>query len=252
MAARTQEDKIRAKIARLRKSPSYAETLDLVRTIDNLVRNSAASSGIALDEGRLSVVRDKALQDAFEICFREYAENPRDAAQELCAYVSGIGSKRQVRPRLGASLSALCSSQRDFPVSDTARYRECSAMYHLAVSSLLLERESSTEGRQLLRALMSNLAVSYDDLGRMFKVSGETVRRWETGATTISNERKAEITLAGATLERLLKIFRTARLPEVIRRPAELFSGQTALDSIFQGKIAEVADRYETALRYQA
>jgi hypothetical protein len=40
-------------------------------------------------------------------------------------------------------------------------------------------------------------------------------------------------------------------LPTGIRRPAELFDGETALAWILRGRIAEVADRYETALLYQ-
>lgn len=80
-----------------------------------------------------------------------------------------------------------------------------------------------------MQSLMACLDLSYDDLGRLFNISGETVRRWEQGSHPIPTERKAELTLAGAALERLLKVFRMERLPETLRRPAQLFDGKTAL-----------------------
>jgi hypothetical protein len=86
----------------------------------------------------------------------------------------------------------------------------------------------------------------------MLGVSGETVRRWKAGATGIPLSHAAELTAAESALNRLMRMFRPARLPLAIRRNADLFGGKRALDWILDGRIAEVADRYEAALAYQA
>jgi transcriptional regulator with XRE-family HTH domain len=106
-------------------------------------------------------------------------------------------------------------------------------------------------GRLVIERLMGGLSLSQDQLGRMLGVSGETVRRWKTGATGIPLSQVAELTAAESALDRLLRIFRPERLPLAIRRRAELFGGRRALDWILDGRIAEVADRYEAGLAYQ-
>jgi transcriptional regulator with XRE-family HTH domain len=110
----------------------------------------------------------------------------------------------------------------------------------------------ATGGRLALGRLMGHLGLSQDELGRMLGVTGESVRRWKTGAIAIPLSRLAEITAAESALNRLLQVFRTERLPLAIRRKAELFGGRRALDWILDGRIAEVADRYELSLAYQA
>ncbi len=96
------------------------------------------------------------------------------------------------------------------------------------------------------------LELSFDQAGRIFQVSGETVRRWETGATMIPASSWERISSFAQETDRLLQLFEIHRLPMVIRRQAEMFSGRTALDLIFEGRIQEVADLYEAALLYQA
>ena len=66
--------------------------------------------------------------------------------------------------------------------------------------------------------------------------------------------RRASLKLqaASAALSRLPAIFPPERLPQVIRREAELFDGKPAVDWIVRGRIADVAERYESALAYQA
>ncbi|MEK7408194.1 MAG: hypothetical protein AAB225_24250 [Acidobacteriota bacterium] len=88
-------------------------------------------------------------------------------------------------------------------------------------------------------------------MGRMFGVAGETVRRWLRGASRVPDSRLAEMESAAAALNRLLEIFQPDRLRQVIRRPAEVFGGERALDWILRGRIGEVAERYEAALAYQ-
>ncbi|MBM3745870.1 MAG: hypothetical protein FJW34_08735 [Acidobacteria bacterium] len=116
----------------------------------------------------------------------------------------------------------------------------------------VVAKDGVSVGRVAIERLMRGLSLSQDQLGRISGVSGETVRRWMTGATGIPLSRVAELTAAEAALNRLLRIFRPERLPLAIRRNAELFGGKRALDWILDGRIAEVADRYEAALAYQA
>lgn len=106
-------------------------------------------------------------------------------------------------------------------------------------------------GREAIERLMDCLRLSQDQLGRLLGVTGETVRRWKAGATGIPLSRVAELTAAEAALNRLLRIFRPERLPLVIRRKADVFGGEAALAWILDGRIAEVADRYELSLAYQ-
>ncbi len=42
-----------------------------------------------------------------------------------------------------------------------------------------------------------------------------------------------------------------SRLPQVIRRPVDIFDGHSALEWILLGRIEEVAKRYEVAFAYQ-
>ncbi|HKH47794.1 MAG TPA: Hsp20 family protein [Thermoanaerobaculia bacterium] len=129
---------------------------------------------------------------------------------------------------------------------------ELLSAFNTAVSALLRETQGQSRGRGAVRHLMTHLDLSFDQAGRALGVSGETVRRWERGSHEIPAERMADLLRAEAALDRLLGVFRAERLAFVVRRQAELFSGESALDWIFRGRIGEVADRYETALSYQA
>jgi transcriptional regulator with XRE-family HTH domain len=139
----------------------------------------------------------------------------------------------------------------DKPKSLEAELEYLSAL-NVAVSEVLRLDGNQAEGRNILRQLAGNLELSLDELGRMFGVSGETVRRWERGTHRIPTRRIAKLISAGRSLSRLHQMFRSNRLPQVIRREAELFGGERALDWILRGRHADVADRYENGLMYQA
>ena len=128
--------------------------------------------------------------------------------------------------------------------------RLLSQVYDTA-SRLLLARRHDLEARLTLDRLMLRLGLSQDEAARMLGVSGETVRRWQRGAVKIPMPRAAQLLSMGEALDRLLRLFQPARLPLAIRRPADLFDGERALDWILRGRIAEVAGRYEIALTYQ-
>lgn len=121
-----------------------------------------------------------------------------------------------------------------------------------AIHQYLSESRAGEEAHRVLRELMTTLAISTDELGRMFRVSGETGRRWEHNVVAVPTRKQADITLAGDALRRLRRFFRPERLPLVIRRlPAPLIDGESALDWILRGRIREVADRYDGLLPYE-
>lgn len=124
-------------------------------------------------------------------------------------------------------------------------------LFNVTLFGRLTEEESQERDRRTLARLAELLHLSFDQLGRMLGVSGETVRRWAQGSHRVPEERSARIALAAAALGRLLEIFQPQRLVQVVRRRADLFEGESALDWVLRGKITEVADRYELALSYQ-
>lgn len=129
---------------------------------------------------------------------------------------------------------------------------EVQATFQLAMEELLRAESGAEKARLAVRSVMSHLDLSYDEVGRMFNVSGETVRRWSQGSHAVPSGRVGQLAAAQAALDRLLGIFRPEAFPGVIRRRTELFDGETALDWILRGRIDEVADRYESTLSYQA
>jgi hypothetical protein len=138
------------------------------------------------------------------------------------------------------------------PIAPTPDDQECLEMLDQAIHEYLRDIRAGEEARRMLRELLTTLAISTDELGRIFQVSGETVRRWEHNRVAVPAGKQAEITAAGAALRRLRSFFRPERLPLVIRRrPAPLFDGESALDWILRGRIREVADRYDRLLSYE-
>jgi len=129
---------------------------------------------------------------------------------------------------------------------------ELVAAWPLAVAELVLTEGAQARGRAALRRLMVHLGLSQNDLGRMLGTTGETVRRWEARAVRMPEERVAELTAAEGALARLLALLKPEHLREAVRRKAGLFDGERALDWILRGRLAEVANRYEVALAYQA
>jgi len=137
------------------------------------------------------------------------------------------------------------------PTEPDPRELEFLAAYNVAVSELLATRLQDAHARLILRRLGAYLGLSMDHLARMFEVAGDTIRLWERGHGEVPAARMSELLLADKALDRLLDLFRPERLPQVIRRKADLFDKEQALDWILRGRIADVADRYDAALSYQ-
>lgn len=125
------------------------------------------------------------------------------------------------------------------------------SVFSAVVAGTLVTQAKTSRAAAVLTRLASALALSYDDLGRMLGVAGETARRWAGGASEIPEDQMAKLDTADAALTKLQHLFRPSRLPEVIRRPAALFDGEVALEWIRRGRIVDVAERYDRALSYQ-
>lgn len=103
----------------------------------------------------------------------------------------------------------------------------------------------------ILGRLRTCLDLSQEDLGTMLGTTGGDIRAWESGEAEIPEMTFARLITAGNALDRMLWLFRPDRLPQVIRRRADAFEGERALEWILDGRIAEVADRYDAGLSYR-
>lgn len=177
-----------------------------------------------------------------------------DAAQLLAGSWYAFAGKTLLAERTGPSFfKEFTYTVNVRPLSSEPRTRlEFTRCYTMAVESWVIEESSDNRGRDQIQLLMKTLRLSLDEIGRMFDASDETARRWSSGVTRIPEDKLARVDLAASALNRLRRLFRPERLPQVIRRPAERFGGQRALDLILQGRIAEVADRYDRDLVYQS
>jgi len=207
--------------------------------VSNFFADLGAKEGLAPDQA--PVITGAVVYDAFPslLCYRR--GRPHVASRLLLA---------RWRAYLGHPVSPqhLFASHCRPTAEDDILLR----VFAATVSGLLAEQAKRSRGRAILAHLTGALGLSYDELGQALGVSGETVRRWAHGKIAVPEQQLAKLDSAEAALTRLQALFRPDRLPEVIRRPAELFNGERAIAWIQRGRIAEVADRYEMALSYQA
>jgi len=155
-------------------------------------------------------------------------------------------------PRDDSRILAITLLKRKVKVELKPEDAELLAIFNVAVGERLLAERSAWQGRQVIRDLITRLGLNLEEVSAMFQVPPETLEGWESGRTTIAKEKLALIQAASSALSRLMAIFRPERLPQVIRRTAELFDDRTAADWIMEGRITEVAERYEHLLAYQA
>jgi DNA-binding transcriptional regulator YiaG len=237
------EERMAQRIGRVRQEPSFPIMLDVVRAMSDCVVASGSLAGVSPD--KLRFVTDVVLQNnAFQICSVKIP--PPQAVEIFRGYVTSVFNSNKF------SAVFIDPSSLTNETLSGINFQECFEMYNLAVYKVVTEQVTTAEGQQILRSMMASLNLSFDELGRIFRVSGETIRRWENGTNGIPDDRNAEITLTQGPLNKLLEIIRPAKLPQAIRRKVPLFEGESALDWILRGRIADVANRYETALRYQA
>ncbi len=137
------------------------------------------------------------------------------------------------------------------PAGEPSSLSDSYAMFVWAIANQQRDQHARARGRSAIQRLMVRLDLSFDDVGRMMGVSGETVRRWQRGTVNIPSGHLATLDLDDSALSRLEQLFEADRIASVIRRPAELFGGKRALDEILQGHLPEVTERYDAALQYQ-
>jgi transcriptional regulator with XRE-family HTH domain len=194
---------------------------------------------------RAAVVTSAVLQSSLPSVLLLRDGDVRGAARAVSTIWLALSAGERVEP-IGLPPAALAKRRDERELEDVIQ------MFPAAVFEEMAAARRQASGREMLRRLMTYLGLSFDDVGRMVGVSGETVRRWERGVSRVPAEAFAALELTDSALTRLMELFLPQRLPEVVRRKADLFAGSRALDWILQGRIAEVADRYERALSYQA
>lgn len=220
--------------------PSAAGVRRFVQLVSSTVDRLNAQAGLAEDDAQ--VVRAGVLHEAFLSLLYVREGRIAEAARLLAGKWQVLAGRHGTRQRIELHLPPVEVVQTDALLLE---------LFSVSVTDEMLAISRNARGRQTIRWLMSALRVSYDDLGRMFGVSGETVRRWAHGTVEVPEAKLAALDLAGQALSRLLRLFRLDRLAEVMRRPAEAFGGQRALDWALQGRLQEVVERYERELAYQ-
>jgi len=231
--------------------PDPGTVREVVEELDRCLAELGEAAGVAPELAPL--VRLSVLQAAFPVLLG-YRHGAADLAWHLLITewervvdtLLARGWPTEVRE--GRS----CPSGPLWPLADPAADQELLVLFNLAVFEVLRGATVQGRGRETVRRLMARLSLSYDQLGRAFGVSGETARRWERGSHPIPDERLADLARADAAIVRLEGMLRPERMSQVVRRKAGLFGGEAALDWILRGRIGEAADRYETALAYQA
>jgi DNA-binding transcriptional regulator YiaG len=228
---------------------SLTTTLAFVKVLDSCL--AKLNHWASLPEERELIVREAALQDGF-LPFLAYLHSTVESASECVLATWGRSAHLLGQLPNEFAQTASCEPiDQAIPHQPESLIREHLSTFNLAVSEVLREHTAEPNARLIIRELLEKLGLSYDDLGRVLRVSGETVRRWERGLSSVPRQRLAELEVADNALRRILRILRPETLPSVIRRPAALFDGAPALDWIRMGRIGEVADRYETNFAYQ-
>lgn len=223
--------------------------LDATRVLVDALHDWIAAANQAADIGSemAALVQGSVLQSAFPV-FLQWRHGHLDRAADVLFHIWG----EHVRGLSTVDWPISTPTPLLEPSTSTPDDSELLSLFNAAVGQRLREAEGAAEARRILRRLVATLELSFDEVGRMFGVSGETVRRWERGLASVPPARSAALTTAEAALDQLLTLFRPERLPVAVRRPDALFEGERALDWILRCRIQEVANRYDRALRYQA
>lgn len=232
--------------AKIVQSSLQAQTLSGMNRCVQLLSQSVdkVNNLAGLEEPEASALREGVLYDAVLPLLYLNEGRIKDAAEVLAGSWHALSGRMHRDKAYTVKLRPL--------KTDPKETQEVIRMYTLAVNSWVIEKSASDRAQTQIRLLMTLLRLSFDEVGQMLQVNGETVRRWSSGVGRIPENKLALMDVATNALGRLRRLFRAERLPEVIRRPAQAFGGQRALDRILQGRIAEVAEHYERELVYQS
>lgn len=113
-----------------------------------------------------------------------------------------------------------------------------------------MHSETQQQGLRHIRNLAWSLDLSHEDIGTMLGSTGAQVAAWENGSEPLPEPVLGKLRAANAALDQLLTLFAADRLPQVIRRRADAFNGERALDWILDGRMSDVADIYDGGLSY--
>jgi Helix-turn-helix. len=228
--------------------PSLDSTVTFLRSLNRCFVKLNQSAG--LRDTLEVLVRETALQQGFPT-YVVYLHSTLESASECAlatwsttAYLLAARNELVHGKNSKEATEALSALPED-------RFREYLSTFNLALAEIFREHTVEPKTRVAIRELLERLGLSHEQLGQALQVSGETVRRWERGVTSVPSVKVALIASAGAALRRILRIVRPESLPSVVRRPARLFDGASALDWIRTGRIGEVANRYEATFAYQ-
>ncbi len=223
-------------------APSLPEVRAFLQAADTCFARLAQA--VRADEGVRATLRAVALWNTLPAFLSIRAGSvPASLAALMEAWASAVDVLRVPGPRPRVRLRTRVPAPPDLGVV---------LAFETGVTEFVRGIASGASAAATVRRLMTHLQVSYDDVGRMVGVSGETVRRWEQGITGVPAEKRGLLAAADAALSRLLAMFKAEALPAVVRRPAEVFQRERALDWILRGRIGDVVEQYDLALSYQA
>jgi transcriptional regulator with XRE-family HTH domain len=205
-----------------------------------------------VDPDASPLVREVVLQNAFLACVYSWLGRAEIGKASLVHAWIDSSSLVGLDTELFRSLRNHWVHAPAFNLNLTAQDAELLAIFNVAVAERFLAEGVAWRGRQIVRDLIVRLGLTKDEVAKMLRVPSETLDSWESGRTTIPMDTLSQLQAAGTALSKLLGIFQPERLPEVIRREADLFDGKPAVDWIVSGRITEVAERYERVLAYQA
>lgn len=201
------------------------------------------------------VLRQATLQNAFPalvFCLRDRADLAvRYLIDERRSIAASLGvplDRSEITTEIQSPL-ALETYDRD---PDWPSERQLLWTFQTVVFQILREEQTLREAQEHLIEIKTTLDLDAGEVGKWLGVKEATVRVWEAAEKPIPRRIASQLAETQEALRRLKSMFLPERLPQVVRRPAELFDGDSALDWILQGRLREVADRYELLLRYQA
>lgn len=216
---------------------------------------AALNAAAGLQVSQASILRQAVLQSSFpvlKLCLRGQL---RLAARYLISEWLRVAASLEVElpgPEIFAIdlRTSFSANRHNVPIRSSER--RLLWTFQSAVLQILREEEALREGLEGLIDLRTTLDLDAGQLGRLLHVPVDTVRRWEMGEEPIPQGITATLVEAQDSLQRLKSMFLPARLSQIIRRPAELFGGDSALEWILHGRIRQVTDRYDLLLRYQS
>jgi hypothetical protein len=116
-----------------------------------------------------------------------------------------------------------------------------------------------TEVKRQIEEVREILCLNYEQVGRMLGIKdrpGLTVWCWiynnseKFGTEPFGPNYEERLKKTYDAVQRLCKLFAPKRIWRVIRRRAEVFSGERALDLILRGEILKVVETYERLLEF--